>query len=152
MTEERRDTPESSLDALWQMTNPTWGRAEVPKFLRDRLSKRSDGVFLDEDGNQYPANKGGMWELLGFFTRDLRLGFLTNAEAKEAREWLEITSICAAEDLPDSFFLSLSKVISMVEISQSRSGNLRRNQRTRREESSLTYDEPPKRFGKKIER
>lgn len=152
MSEDRREVPESSLDAQWQMTNPAWGRAEVPSHLRDRLKKKHDGTLVDAEGNEYPASQGGMWELLGFFTRDLRLGFLTGSETQEAREWLEIASICVAEDLPDSFFLSLSKVVSMVEISQSRSGNLRRAQRTSRQEQSLTYDEPPKRFGKKVER
>lgn len=152
MSEERREVPESGLDAQWQMTNPAWGRAEVPIHLRDRLKKKQDGTLVDADGNEYPTNAGGMWELLGFFTRDLRLGFLTNSETQEAREYLEITSVCVAEDLPDSFFIALSKVVSLVEISQSRSGNLRRSQRTQRQEQSLTYDEPPKRFGKKVER
>lgn len=150
MSEEHRHIPESPLDASWQMTNPAWGRSEVPKFLRDRLSKAKEGTFFDADGNAYAPNREGMWEMLGFFTRDLRLGYLTGPEAREAREWLEIASTCIAEDLPESFFLSLSKVISMVEISQSRNGNLRRTQKTNRQEQSVSYEEPPKRFGKKL--
>lgn len=152
MSEERTFQPDNPLQAQWEMTNPTWGRAEVPKHLRDRLKKRSDGVFVDAEGNEYSATEGGMWELLGFYTRDLRLGFLNGPEAREAREWLEIAGICISDNLSESFFLSLSKVIAMVEISQSRSGNLRRSQRTSRQEQALSYDEPPKRFGKKVER
>ncbi len=142
--------PESNLDFAWQTVNPVWGRSTVPPELMDRLTKKGK-VFVDEDGNVYEPSHEGMWSLLSFYTRDLRLGFLTKAETEYAREYLEIANDCIRQDLPESFFLALGRIVALIETSQSRDGNLRRMNKTQFGEQKVTYEEPPKRFGMRME-
>lgn len=150
MKQGEESIPESNLDFAWQTVNPVWGRSTVPPELMDRLTKTGK-VFIDEDGNVFEPSKEGMWSLLSFYTRDLRLGYLTKSETQYATEWLEIANDCIRQDLPESFFLALGKVVAMVELSQSRDGNLRRSTRSQIQEQKLTYEEPPKRFGMRME-
>lgn len=144
--------PDNQLDAMWALTNPVWGKSTIPKQLRDRLMKNKGGKLVNEDGDEFEADEEGMWDLLSYFTRDLRLGNLSKAEAKECREWLEICSDCIRNQYRDSFFLSLVKVVALTEISQSRGGWLRKILRTNTSEQKIEYEEQPKRWGKKVER
>jgi hypothetical protein len=143
--------PDSNLDFAWQTVNPVWGRSTVPPELQERLTKKGK-VFIDVDGNEFEPSREGMWSLLSFYTRDLRLGFLTRQEVYWAQEYCEIANDCIRQELPESFFLALGKVVALVEVSQSRDGNLRRMNRTQFGEQKVTYQEPPKRFGMNMER
>lgn len=149
--QDRRIIPDSDLDMRWFALNPEWGRGGVPGVLRAKLT-RGGKSFVDSDGNEYAApEKEELWDYLSFYTRDIRLGFLNKKDVDYCEFWLEMASNFLHDDLLESFYKALNKVISKIEVSQSREGNLRRNTKTTTSEQRLSYEEPPKRFGKRME-
>jgi len=131
--EQMRELPTSELDAQMMMTNSTWGRNEVPQELKDRLEKfyikkaETGEVMLDKDGNAV-VSKASMWGLLGFYSRDMRLGFLSewNNELETCRYMIDLANDCLDESLCGSFMVALSRSATILETSQSKGGFLRK--------------------------
>jgi hypothetical protein len=75
----------------------------------------------------------------GFFTQDLRLGNLSTADMKRAEFFLNFAGRCSRLGLSKPFSSSLLKVASIIELSQSHKGWLRKFIHTQniRQESSI---------------
>lgn len=148
-----RDTPMSELDLQLMVTDPKWGDWSIPDELKEILGETK--TFVDpESGKQY-IDISSLWGLLGYFTRDLRLGNLSRygGEVEYCKEYLDFAGECLRNGLTGSFMSSLSRTISLIELTQSRAGFLRRQHNTLRTETTQQMLEPKKSklFGKKKE-
>lgn len=123
-------TPYNELDMQFMVTQPAWGREYTPE-LNKKLRELKDGEQLDEETEQY------LWGLLAYYTRDLRLGNLSNfgGEVEYCRYWLDLAGDLLRDGLPKSFLTAISRVITVIELSQSKGGFLRRRQGTVTSES-----------------
>ena len=130
--QERTNTsniPYNELHLQFMTTEPAWGK-ESTSDLYDGLSTTLKKIRKDETGKFYitDEDKRNLWGYLAFFTRDLRLGNLsvTMGEVDYCRYYLEFAGNCLHFNLIKSFITALQKVISTIEISQSKGGFLRR--------------------------
>jgi len=136
-------TPQTDLDLNLMLTNSVWGRTEVPPELKARLTKYYAGV--DEDGKPN-ITKESLWGLLGFYTRDMRLGnlgFFDN-ELQTCRYMIDLANDFLTVDMIEPFLVSLSRAATILETSQSKGGFLRRITNTLRQEHITQNIEPSK--------
>lgn len=130
-----RILPQNELDFNMLTTNGVWGKDEVPKELRDRLSRhfvetdQQGNAVLDEHGNAVVTTRG-LWGLLGYYTRDMRLGNLGKDEVEFCQYYLELANDYLEEDMIRPFLIALSRVAARLELSQSKGGFLRRQLNT----------------------
>ena len=69
-------TPENALDFNMLNINSVWGRNEIPIELKEALTQKFN--YIDVNNKEQEVKKSN-WNLLGFFTRDFRLGNLDKA-------------------------------------------------------------------------
>ena len=126
-----RSLPTSDLDLNLMLTNSVWGSKEVSQHLKDKLSR----FVLDENGKQ-SITKASLWGLLGFFTRDMRLGNLSSFdnELQTCRYHIDLANDLLSVDMIEPFLIALSRAASILETSQSKGGFLRRMMNTLRQE------------------
>lgn len=145
MTEETkqfRTMPQNELDYSLMTTDSVWGKSEVPNELKSRLDKYYSK--LNEDGSQ-TVDKESMWGLLGFYTRDMRLANLNvfTGELSYCQYFLDLANDFLQAEMIEPFLISLSRVATMLELSQSKGGFLRRKMNTFTQEK-IDKSEPPK--------
>jgi hypothetical protein len=128
-----RSTPLNELDMQMILTEPQWGDVGISTELKARLQTISSETI---QGNRV-VSKQDLWQLLDFYTRDLRLGNLStmNGEVNYCRYYLDLAGDCLREGYYRSFVKCLSLTITVLEISQSRGGFLRIKQNTIRKEN-----------------
>ena len=144
MTEEyRRTTPQSDLDLAFMTTDSVWGNPEVSEELKDRLNQTFSTT--DEHGVRGITVKS-LWGLLGFYTRDMRLANLSvwNNEFAYTQYYLDLTNDLLQDGKIEPFLIALSRCATMLELSQSKNGFLRKNNNTLRTENMQGELEPPK--------
>lgn len=145
---QKRPVPQSELDFHMMTTNSMWGNQEVSPELREKLSKK---IKVNEDGSAQ-VSKSSLWGLLGFYTRDLRLGNLAswNGEVYYCQYYLDLANDMLQADMIEPFLICLSRAATMLELSQSKGGFFRRLMNTLRMENISGEMEPPKKqlFGK----
>ena len=141
--QDQRSLPTSDLDLNLMLTDSVWGRKEVSQELKDKLNKYYSSI--DEDGKQ-TITKSSLWGLLGFFTRDMRLGNLSSFDNElfTCRYHIDLANDLLNIDMIEPFLVSLSRAASILETSQSKSGFLRRMMNTLRQEHIQQQLEPPK--------
>lgn len=153
--DEVRNLPQNDLDFNLMMTDSVWGKKEVNQELKDKLNKTV--LTKDEHGNQVYVTDGNgnvtpvgdrysMWSLLAYFTRDMRLGNLSewNGELFSCRYMIELSNDLLVTDMKQSFAVALSRVATILETSQSKGGFLRKMMNTIRQENFRQEIEPPK--------
>lgn len=144
-----RVLPRSELDFNLMTTNGVWGSGEISPELKDRLSKYY--AVNDKDG-QLKVSKENLWSLLGFYSRDLRLANLStwSGEVFYCQYYLDLSADLLREDMVEPFLICLSRVASVLELSQSKGGFLRRRMNTFSQENITGEMEPKKKtlFGK----
>lgn len=159
---ERRRTPYSELDLQYMVTEPAWGR-EATKELNSHVSRIKGQAFYLCDSCKQPysqylkkcsicgsediklmVDEEKLWGLLSYYTRDLRLGNLQNKEQTYCLYWLSVAGDCLREGYPKSFLSSLSRVIDILELSQSRQGFYRKRMGTVTSEQFRSELEPKK--------
>lgn len=142
--------PASDLDLNLMLTDSVWGRKDISQELKDKLSNYF--VQQTEDG-QKVITKESLWGLLGFFTRDMRLGNLSHFdnELQTCRYHIDLANDLLYADMVEPFLICLSRAANILETSQSKGGFLRRQMNTLRQEHIKQELEPPKKalFGKK---
>lgn len=119
--------PTTSVEFETLTTEPSWGDAnEVDLDIKGEKTKQ--GLFVKYDELNY-------WKLLGIFTRDFRLGNISHRV--DDIEYLEDMTGLAHTllNLRGGFFtqqawIALQRTTSTLEISQSRSGFMRKNARS----------------------
>lgn len=146
---QQRRSPHSDLDLNLMLTDPVVGTENVNPYLQDRLKKEfyiydeNGNVLRDENGNPL-VNKESMWEKLNFYTRDLRLGNLKGDEVTYCQWYLDFAGDCLQENYYKAFIIALARAITVIELSQSRSGFLRKQPNTLRTENVSGELEPNK--------
>ena len=144
-----RVLPRSDLDFNLMTTNGVWGTKDINPELQARLMKYY--AYKDENG-AVKIDKSSLWSLLGFYSRDLRLANLStwNGEVFYCQYYLDLSADFLREDMIEPFLICLSRVASVLELSQSKGGFLRRRMNTFSQENITGELEPKKKtlFGK----
>lgn len=139
--EHKRVIPLTELDLQMQMVEPEWGKTGISRELRSQLQQYA----IDDDGQVF--DEGSLWGLLGYYTRDIRLGNLSYAmgEMKYCRYYLDLAGDLLSAKMYKAFLVSLQRAVTIIELSQSKGGFLRRRQNTITSESYNRQEtEPPK--------
>lgn len=148
--DEINNIPANELDYFQRITDPSW--SDLTEDMKDRLSKIIKQTY-NEGSKRWQLEKEERKTLLEVYKRDLRLGNLSkekgllNLEMSEMEFcmiWLNIATDCLTEDYPESFRIALSRVISVLELSQSREGFMRKQMNTISMETKQINDEPKK--------
>jgi hypothetical protein len=146
-----RQMPTSELDMNMMLTNPVWGRSDVPDGLKQKLMKLTP--VKDDKGNQVFDEKGqpvvtaeSFWDLLGHYERDFRLANLGewNNELQTCRYMLDLATDYLTEGMVEPFLTSLSRAVTIMETSQSKNGFLRKQMNTLTQKHISQTLEPPK--------
>jgi len=159
MTEEAQPTqkrimPISELDLSLMTINSQWGQHEVSPALRSKLNKVIETKNQDGSSN---FNIEELWDMLSFYTRDLRLANLSSwdGELNYCRYYLDLAHDLLLAEMIEPFLICISRVATVIETSQSKGGFLRRRINTFTQESINKDEEPPKKslfgIGKKKE-
>lgn len=144
-----RTTPINELDLQLMIVDSEWGRDIAPE-LRERLVEIGENLERDSQG-RLKVNKSHLWGLLSYYTRDMRLGNLDKNAYFVACEWLDFAGDMIRIGVVKSFLTSLSRVITMLELSQSRNGFLRKRLSTFTQEHYNEFSDNDKKglFGSK---
>lgn len=122
-----RVTPLSDLDFQLLTTNTEWGSAYIPEELRKKLSEEI--LYKDENG-QVKISREHHWDLMGFYTRDMRLSNLDNNEIIYCEHYLNLANDFLRCDFVKPFLIALSRAASKLELAQSKKGFLRKRMNT----------------------
>lgn len=150
-TQQKRVLPQSDLDFGLMVTDSVWGKKEVPAGLQKRLGKLVKALdskgkqICDKDGNPV-VTLDSLWELLGFYTRDMRLANLStwNGEFQYCQYFLDLAGDLLQAGSLEPFLICLSRVATVLELSQSKGGFLRRRMNTFTQENTPLETEPKK--------
>lgn len=129
MSEDKKLLPSSEIDLQYLLTDSLWGTAEIGSIRRLLSELRYKAVEVDQDGNLKKVQiteESNYWNLLEFFTRDLRLGNLDPRELFLVRYDIELSTDLLVMGLKKSFVVCLSRPACVLETSQSKGGFLRR--------------------------
>ena len=146
--EEERDfydqPPENSLDLNMKLINPGWGKKEVSAELRKELSTftflrdKEGKILLDDQGRKMVNKDSSLWDLLGFYTRDMRLSNLNDEAFIKCEHYINLANDFLRLKFYDAFFKALSRAITILELRQSYKGFLRRRQGTQTRENFVS--------------
>ncbi|MCP4648884.1 MAG: hypothetical protein GY853_02215 [PVC group bacterium] len=148
--DQQRITPVNDLDFNFMITEPVWGKQVTSELDNKLISLMKKETFVNEKGETViPAEK--LWGLLSYYTRDMRLGNLNKEEIVYCAYWLDYAGDCLNQNYVKAFKTALQKVITRLELSQSRNGFFRKRSNTITNESYSQQLEPQKRsmLGKK---
>jgi len=123
----KRQIPENALDFNLAILDNVWGKDTINEDLQEKLTQNT--YFQDEQGNQY-VDKKYLWGLLGFYTRDMRLGNLNALDFEFCAYFIDLAGDFLQVDMIEPFIMSLSRAITRLELSQSKGGFLRRQNNT----------------------
>lgn len=125
--EPRRNVPQSDLDFNLMTTDPEWGRNTVDQDFQSWLT-----LILktkNEDGKEEVFKKN-LWGRLNFYRRDMRLANLDKEEIFYVQYYLDLAGDFLASDMIEPFLICLSRGATVLELSQSKKGFLRRRMNT----------------------
>lgn len=127
-TQTKRVMPQNELDFYLLTTNSLWGQQEIKARLDD----------TEDDEAQ--------WNQLAIYSRDLRLANLStwDGELNYCRYYMDLANDLLQAGMNKPFSISLARVATVLETSQSKSGFLRRRMGTVTSEYKEEI-EPPKR-------
>jgi len=152
--QQKRITPASELDWNYLITESLWGKTEINKGLKDLLTNKYK--YINKEGEEVITTES-MWDLLSFYTRDLRFANLSsfNGEMAYTQYYLDLAGDFLQSNQRKPFLICLSRLATVLELSQSKGGFLRKRMNTLTSEQFTQELEPPKKslfgFGKKKE-
>lgn len=131
-----RQIPANDLDLQMILTDPKWGQ-NVPQELQTALEKII-GVVKNEEGKDVVVTQK-LWDLLSFYTRDMRLGNLSvvTGEFQYCRDCIDLAGDLLGEGYISAFITSLSRAVTVLELSQSKGGFLRKRNNTITQEKKV---------------
>lgn len=144
MADEKRSIPLNDLDLQMQMIEPAYGKGGIGKGLKDKLQSL---IMVGEDEKGNPVyDEQNAWDILGYYTRDIRLGNLDKFTGEYAyvKYYLDLAGDLLQADMIKSFLIALSRAATVIEISQSKGGFLRRRTNTITNENQYSGLEPAK--------
>jgi hypothetical protein len=142
---------QNDIDLQFHTIEPDWGK-EISSELKKVLARDFKIETIDSNGEPLTLTYNDVsWKLLDYYKRDLRLGNLNDYQIFFSNEWINFAGDGLNMDYKKSFITALTRVISVVELSQSKQGFVRKLFSTIRHEN-ITRDEPEKKglFGQKI--
>lgn len=167
---ERKTVLRSELDLQLYFTDSHWGKSDINQELKDKLSKQygywkpktdEQGVSIidpltGKEVQELAISEESLWSLLGYYRSDLRFGNLDRfgGEVFYCQYYLDLAGDYLQAGMIEPFLICLSRVITILELSQSRGGFLRRRMNTLSQEH-ITLDNEPKKanlFGKSAKR
>lgn len=139
----KRITPQSELDLHMLITDPAWGKEVLNPSIKARLSRLI--IAQNEKGEEKTIIEN-LWELLSFYTRDMRLANLSvwDGELNYVSYYLDLAGDLLEAEMITPFIIALSRGANRLELSQSKNGFLRRRMNTFSQESISGEIEPPK--------
>jgi len=153
MSEENQETtvkrvvPQSGLDWNMMLTDTMWGSPQISRQLKTKIRERVTREKQNPDGTVTELlDKEAAWELMSFYTRDVRLANLSAVfgEVEYCQYYIDLAGDFLREGMPEAFATSLARAATILELSQSKSGFLRRRQNTLTTESLQGNVEPKK--------
>lgn len=147
MTEQpKRQVPQNELDLALLTTDSVWGKPDVSQELKDNLSTYRKIIVENPDGSKTEGyTKESLWGVLNYYTRDMRLANLDRFQEDYVKHYIDLAGDCLQEGLKRAFIISLSRAATILELSQSRMGFLRKRLGTLSTESYTEQKEPPQR-------
>jgi len=164
--QERKTILRSELDLQLYFTDSHWGKSDINQELKDKLSKQygywqkkldmEGNVILDQatgkEVQELAVTEESLWSLLAYYRSDLRFGNLDRfgGEVFYCQYYLDLAGDYLQAGYTEPFIICLSRVVTLLELSQSRGGFLRRRMNTLSQEH-ITLDNEPKKanlFGK----
>jgi len=136
MDSDPRTIPRNELDLNMLTTESVWGKGEVSSDLKNRLTQ------LVSDGEEVTTRH--LWGLLSFYTRDMRLANLDRREMEYCKYYLDYAGDLLNETAVESFIIAISRAASVLELSQSKKGFLRKRFGTFEHHQVTKNDEPAK--------
>ena len=136
-----RSVPSNELDLQMQITDPAWQR--LSPDLQEKLLNLV-GYQMEDDVKKAVYEK--LSGILGIYTRDLRLGNISNlnGEFDYVSYYIELSVDLLACGMSKSCIASLNKALARLELSSSRRGFLRKLINTFRQEKITNTLEPEK--------
>lgn len=136
----QRITPQSGLDMSMMLTDTMWGHPQISTQLNEKVRQRMKKSLGEEESQKVAA-----WELMSFYSRDLRLANLSAlyGELQYCQHYIDLAGDLLRDGYMEAFAAALSKAATLLELSQSKGGFLRRRQNTLTQES-LSGDIEPK--------
>lgn len=127
-------TPINDLELQYLTTQPAWGRESTKALHKNtqlRFRDTKEKFYKGEELTQ--EDHDSMWELLSFYTRDLRLGNLNplTQEYEYCVYWINLAGDLLQEGCVKSFLSALKRAVTIIEVSQSKGGFLRKRNATR---------------------
>jgi hypothetical protein len=152
---DRRQVPQSDLDFNLIITDPVLGKSSVDlsEFVSEDIVEvvPAGSVVYDHLGKSFitdkpvkTVRKRNLWEQLKFYTRDLRLANLNYQEMVYCQHFLDLAGDYLKYNFISCFLISLRRVATITELSQSKYGFLRRRQSTKTSEQTFQELNPPK--------
>jgi hypothetical protein len=138
-----RSIPQNELDFNLRVVDTVWQSNELSPELREKLTK--DTNHKGKDGRMY-SGKENVSEAMQIYTRDLRLANLStfNNEVNYCNYYQDLANDFLQSDFAMPSMICLSRGTTVLELSQSRGGFLRKQMHTIRQESFHTENEPKK--------
>ena len=144
----RRIMPQSGLDFNMMLTDTMWGSPQISTQLKEKVRQRDERMKLLKTlqrGELPPeSEKAAAWELLSFYTRDFRLANIGGGEFKDCQHWIDLAGDCLREGYMEAFATALARAATILELSQSKAGFLRKRQNTLTTEHMQGEIEPQK--------
>lgn len=146
----RRIMPQSGLDFNMMLTDTMWGSPQISTQLKEKVRQREERVKLLKQlqAGEIPpeSEKAAAWELLSFYTRDLRLANLSSVlgEVDYCQHYIDLAGDLLRDGYMEAFATSLARAATLLELSQSKGGFLRRRQNTLTTENYQGDLEPKK--------
>ena len=136
--------PETALDYNLMIVQSVWGKDVINQDLQEKL-KITKALYQDADTKEIFADKQSLWGTLSFYTQDLRLANLSPKQFNYCVSYLDLAGDLLRVDMIEPFLICLSRVATILELSQSQAGFLRNRLNTLTTENVQRIFEPPKR-------
>lgn len=164
--QEKKTVLRSELDLQLYFTDSHWGKSDINQELKNKLSKQYGywATKLDKEGKpvidentgkevqELRVEEESLWGLFGYYRSDLRFGNLDRfgGEVFYCQYYLDLAGDYLQAGMIEPFMICLSRVVTLLELSQSRGGFLRRRMNTLSQEHISIEQEPKKAnlFGK----
>ncbi len=145
---EKRHIPFSELDFNLMTTDSVWGDQYINNDLKEKLQVHYKEAGMEGD----KITKESLWGLLSYYTRDMRLANLSYKEGEitYCQHYLDLGGDFLQVDQIKPFVICLQRVATLLELSQSKGGFLRKRMHTFTQENYKEEREPKKKtlFGK----
>ena len=138
-----RSIPQNELDFNLRVVDTVWSSNELSPELKEKLTQST--TKKGKDGRMY-ISKDNVSEAMQIYTRDLRLANLStfNNEVNYCSYYQDLANDFLQSDFPMASMICLSRGTTVLELSQSKGGFLRKRMGTITQESFHTENEPKK--------